>query len=85
MMNWVTIIGLLAATGTTISFLPQVIKSWKTHKTQDISLPMYIVLCTGVCLWLVYGFLIKDLPIVLANGITLILALSILFLKIKYK
>ncbi len=84
-MDWITIIGLLAAMGTTIAFLPQVIKSWKTRKTRDISLPMYLVFSIGVFLWLIYGLLIKNLPIVLANGITFILALSILFLKIKHK
>jgi len=84
-MNWITIIGLLAALGTTTSFLPQLIKSWKTHKTHDVSLPMYIVLCTSVFLWLIYGILIRDLPLILANVVTFILATSILLLKIKYR
>lgn len=84
-MTLITTIGLLAALLTTISFLPQVIKSWKIRKTRDISLPMYIILVTGLFLWLIYGILIKDLPLILANLVTLILASSVLFLKIKYQ
>ena len=84
-MTLITAIGLFAALLTTVAFLPQVIKTWKTKKTRDISFTMYIILVTGVFLWLIYGFLIKDLPLILANLVTLILASSILFLKIKYK
>lgn len=79
----VTILGLVASTLVIIAFLPQVIKSWKTQKTKDISLPMYILLVTGVFLWIIYGFLIKDLPVTLTNITIFILASSILFLKIK--
>jgi len=84
-MTLITVLGLLAASLTTISFLPQVIKIWKTQRTKDISSLMYIILSIGVFLWLVYGFLIKDLPLILANLVTLILVSSVLFLKIKYK
>ncbi|MCH7568075.1 MAG: SemiSWEET transporter [Nanoarchaeota archaeon] len=84
-MTFITSLGLLAALLTTIAFLPQVIKSWKIRETRDISLQMYVILVTGVFLWLIYGFLIKDLPLILANLVTLILVSSILFLKIKYK
>ena len=84
-MAWITNLGLLAALLTTIAFLPQVIKCWKTQKTKDISSLMYITLSIGVFLWLIYGFLIKDLPLILANLITLILVSSVLFLKMRYK
>ena len=84
-MTLITAIGLFAALLTTVAFLPQVIKTWKTKKTRDISFIMYIILVTGVFLWLIYGFLIKDLPLILANLVTLILVSSVLFLKIKYK
>ena len=84
-MNLITLIGLTAAVLTTISFLPQVIKSWKFKKTEGISLVMYILFCSGILTWLIYGLLIKDLPLIIANFITLILSSSILFLKIKYK
>lgn len=83
-INWLTTIGLVAAGCTTISFLPQAIKSIRTKKTEDISLSMYIIVTTGVFLWLFYGILIKDLPIILANIITFILTITVLILKIKY-
>lgn len=82
-MNYVNIIGLTAGTLTTIAFLPQVIKIWKTKSAKDISLGMFVILCTGIILWIVYGILIKSLPLVAANATTLVLALLILVLKIK--
>jgi MtN3 and saliva related transmembrane protein len=84
-MTWITILGLAAAAGTTISFLPQVIKTLKTKQTKDISLWMYIIFTTGVFLWLVYGFLIKDIPLIIANAITFAFAGIILILKISAK
>ena len=84
-MDLFTIIGLVAAVCTTISFVPQAIRIIKTKHTKDLSLTMYSILTTGVFLWLAYGILVKDLPIILANGITLIFTATILFLIIKYK
>jgi len=83
-MNWITIIGLTAGTCTTLSFLPQVIKSWRTRKTKDISFIMYSILGIGVILWLIYGLLIKDIPIIVANAVAVVLVSSVLFLKIRY-
>ena len=80
-----TILGLAAATLTTAAFLPQVIKTWRTRQTRDISLGMFLILCLGICLWLVYGILRDDLPLILANAVTLALAGTILVLKLKYK
>ncbi len=80
-----TIIGLLAGTLTTIAFLPQVIKTWKTKSTKDISLGMFLTFCTGVLLWIIYGTLVKDIPVVIANIATLSLASTILWFKLKYK
>lgn len=84
-MNWVTIIGLIAATCTTIALLPQAIKSIKTRHTKDLSLAMYTMLTIGVLLWLVYGLLIRDLPLIAANTIAFLFSATILILKIKYK
>ncbi|MBN2348718.1 MAG: SemiSWEET family sugar transporter [Bacteroidales bacterium] len=84
-MNWITIIGLVAASCTTISFLPQAVKIIKTKHTKDLSLGMYILFSAGVLFWLLYGILTKDLPVLLANAITLSLSVVILFFKIKYK
>ncbi len=82
-MNYVNIIGFTAGTLTTIAFVPQVIKIWKTKSAKDISLGMFVILCTGIILWIVYGILVKSLPVVVANATTLVFALSILVLKMK--
>jgi len=77
-------IGLLAATCTTVSFMPQVVRAWRTRSTQDISAWMFVLLVTGNALWLVYGTLIGDLPLVAANVITLALVGTILALKLRH-
>ncbi|MFH1239861.1 MAG: SemiSWEET transporter [Candidatus Diapherotrites archaeon] len=83
-MELVEIIGFFAATLTTIAFLPQVLQVHKTKSAKDISLKMYILFCIGITLWFVYGVMLSSLPIILANGITFILALVIIFYKLKY-
>ena len=79
----IKIIGLLAAFLTTTAFLPQAIKTWKTKSTDDLSPAMFTLLCTGIILWLMYGILTYDLPIILANGVTICLASIILFYIFK--
>jgi MtN3 and saliva related transmembrane protein len=79
----VTALGLLAGTLTTIAFVPQVVKTWRTRSTHDISLGMFAILVAGMLAWLVYGAIIGDLPLVLANGVTLLLAGTILVFKIR--
>jgi MtN3 and saliva related transmembrane protein len=79
-----TLIGLLAATCTTGSFLPQVIRAWRTRSTRDVSALMFVLLVTGNTLWLLYGALIGDLPLVVANLITITLVAIILALKLRY-
>jgi MtN3 and saliva related transmembrane protein len=83
-MTLITLLGLLAGTLTTISFVPQLLKTWRTKSAKDMSLPMLVSSCAGVFLWLVYGILLQATPIILANLITLILALIILGLKLRY-
>jgi MtN3 and saliva related transmembrane protein len=84
-MDSITFIGLAAATLTTIAFVPQVVRAWRTRSTADISLPMFLILALGITLWLIYGALIRDLPLIVANLATLVLVLAILFLKLRYK
>ncbi len=84
-MDYIEIIGLVAAALTTTAFVPQVYKTWKEKSTKDISLSMYTVLFTGVVLWLVYGIYLGSLPIILANTITSVLLIFMLYMKIKYK
>ena len=84
-MDYIEILGLVAATLTTAAFIPQVYKTWKEKSTKDISLSMYTVLLTGSLLWLTYGFFIESLPIILANTITAVLLVFMLLMKLKYK
>ena len=71
-MDFYEILGMIAAVLTTASFLPQVYKTWKTKDTQGLSLTMYICFFTGIVLWFIYGIHIDSLPMILANGITVI-------------
>ena len=80
----VNVIGSLAACLTTASFVPQVWLSFKTRDVSGVSLGMYSVFTAGVALWLVYGLLLGAWPIVVANTITLLLALAILSMKLIY-
>ena len=82
--QWGFIIGLMAATLSTVSFLPQVIQIFKTKHTKDISLVTFIILSFGIFLWLIYGILIMQTPVILANSVTLVLVIAILVMKIKY-
>ncbi|MGD7035619.1 SemiSWEET transporter [Methylotuvimicrobium buryatense] len=76
------VIGYIAATLTTLSFLPQALLTLKTRNTESLSLSMYSLFTTGVLLWLIYGVSISDKAIIFANSITFLLALSILSFKI---
>jgi MtN3 and saliva related transmembrane protein len=77
-------VGFLAGILTTIAYLPQLLKAWKTQSTKDVSLGMLVVTCTGVLLWLIYGLLIQALPVILANLFTLVLASAVLLLKLRH-
>ena len=79
------ILGMIAGTLTTIAFVPQVVKTWRSKSTHDISYGMFILFSAGLLLWLVYGIAINSLPIILSNIVTLGLALVILGLKFRYK
>lgn len=76
-------IGYCAAFLTTIAFLPQAIQSWRTRDLSGISVGMYSLFTAGVGLWLIYGLIIEKWPLILANALTFILALSILVLKLR--
>lgn len=78
-------LGLLAGGLTTASFVPQVMKIWKTKSAEDVSLAMFVAFCIGVSLWLAYGFIKQDWAILITNGVTLLLGLAILMMKIKYR
>ena len=82
--SWADIVGSLAAILTTVSFFPQAWHSFKTKDVSGVSLGMYSVFTVGVALWLVYGLLLRAWPIVVANVITLGLALAILGMKVVF-
>lgn len=84
-MNHTTsLIGFAAAVLTTIAFVPQLVKVWRTRMTHDISLGMYSLFTLGVALWLVYGVLIESWPVIAANAVTLLLAGAVLAMKVKF-
>jgi MtN3 and saliva related transmembrane protein len=80
----IKLLGFAAATCTTLAFAPQVMKVWRTRSTADISLGMFLVLVFGIVLWLFYGVLTGDGPLIAANAVTLLLAGAILCMKLKY-
>ncbi|HEY4786221.1 MAG TPA: SemiSWEET transporter [Bacteroidales bacterium] len=84
-MEKISIIGFMAASLTTAAFIPQAVKTLRTRQTTGISLWMYIILSLGILLWLMYGVFSNDWPIILANGITILLVIPILLIKIIHK
>lgn len=80
-----TWIGIAAAILTTSAFAPQAIQAWRSRSTRDVSLAMFSLMVSGIVLWLIYGLLINDLPLILANAVTLVLAGSILVAKLRFR
>jgi MtN3 and saliva related transmembrane protein len=81
----IEIIGLLAAVCTTAAFIPQVYKTWKTKLVDELSLTMYVVFLIGIIFWLIYGLNINSISIILANTVTGLLVLVLIYFKLKYK
>ena len=81
----VTVLGLVAGTLTTLSFLPQLLKAWKSRSTHDISIGMFSLLAVGITLWIVYGAVTNDIPVIVANSVTLVFVGLILALKLRYR
>jgi MtN3 and saliva related transmembrane protein len=79
------IVGLVAAVLTTSGFLPQIVKTWKTKDVSSLSLPMYLVLTTGMILWLIYGILTNSLALMAANSVSSSLTVLIVFFILKYR
>ena len=84
-MDFTNTIGTIAAALTTMAFLPQAWRSWRTRNLAGVSLAMYGFFTLGVFLWLVYGILLSQWPIIVANAITFVLSCGILFLKIRHR
>jgi MtN3 and saliva related transmembrane protein len=81
-MTWT---GYVAATLTTLAFVPQAVKTLRTRDTRSISLQMYIVFTTGIAFWLVYGIVLNSWPMIIANIITFLLAAGILVMKLRWR
>lgn len=77
-------IGLVAGLLTTLAFVPQVLRVWRTRSASDISLSAFACLVSGIVLWIIYGVMLDSLALLLANGVTLFLALGILVGKIRF-
>ena len=80
----IKLLGFAAATCTTLAYVPQFVKVWRTRSTEDISLGMFLVMVVGILLWLVYGLLSGDGPLIVANAVTIVLAGGVLFMKLNY-
>jgi MtN3 and saliva related transmembrane protein len=83
--GWINLLGLCAGFLTTVSFLPQLIKAWKSRSTHDISIGMFSLLAVGIMLWIAYGLFTDDLPVIAANTVTLVFVGLILVLKLRYR
>lgn len=79
------LLGSLAGTLTTVSFVPQVWKLWKSRSAEDISFGMFSIFAAGVVLWLIYGIMIHAVPIILANSVSLVLVMAIIVMKIAFR
>ena len=77
-------VGFAAAIFTSAAYLPQVIRVWKTRRTQDVSLGMFLVMTVGLLCWETYGWLIGDWPVIVCNGLALVMTTIILVFKLKH-
>ncbi len=84
-MQFTPVIGFVAGTLTTLSFLPQVHKAWRTQRCNDLSMGMLLSFAGGVTLWLVYGLFLGAAPIIVANAVTLVLVVTLILLKARYR
>ena len=84
-MDLLSLLGFVAGALTTVAFVPQVVKVWRTKSTRDISLWMWSIVCAGIALWIAYGILTRSAPVVAANAATLVLAGAVLAYKLRYR
>ena len=84
-MTAIEILGLVAGTITSITFLPQVIRIWKTKSAKDLSINMLLLLMVGVSMWLAYGIFQKDAAIIYTNSMVLLMGMVMLYFKFKFK
>jgi len=83
--NSIEILGLIAAVCTTFGFMPQIVKTWRTKDVSSLSLPMYVVICTGTVLWLIYGLLIQSIALLFANIVACAFTFLLVVFILKYR
>jgi MtN3 and saliva related transmembrane protein len=83
-MDLITILGLVAGFLTTVAFVPQVTKIWKQKSAKDVSLPTFLAFALGVALWTAFGVLKQEPAIILWNAVTLVLAIAIVVMKLRF-
>jgi MtN3 and saliva related transmembrane protein len=84
-MEFIEVMGLLGALLSSITFIPQVVRTWQIKSARDLSMGMLLIVFTSTIVWLVYGFALDLLPVIIANGIIFILSLVLIYFKIKFK
>lgn len=84
-MAWIDALGYAAATLTSLAWVPQAWRAWKTRSVRDLSLWMYVLVVTGILLWLIYGALIQSWPLVLANTLSLTFTTFILLTRLLWR
>ncbi|MBM3503142.1 MAG: hypothetical protein FJX65_04635 [Alphaproteobacteria bacterium] len=84
-MAYVELIGFAGAILTTVAFIPQAVKAWRSRSTRDVSLAMFLMIFVGIICWLTYGLLTEDAPLIAANTVSFVLASAILVAKLRYK
>ena len=83
-MSFVELLGFVAATLTTVAFLPQVVQTWRTRSAGDLSAAWLATFSAGVLCWLTYGVLLESRPVILGNGVTLVLTGTLIYFKWRY-
>lgn len=78
-------LGLVAGTLTTVAFVPQVLQTYRTRSAKDLSLGMFLIFFSGTCCWLSYGLIRNDLPVILANAVTAVLSMVLLYFKLRFR
>lgn len=84
-MEFIEVMGLLGALLSSITFIPQVVRTWQIKSAGDLSMGMLLIVFSSTIVWLVYGFALDLLPVIIANGIISILSLVLIYFKIKFK
>ena len=84
-MDLATVLGTVAGVLTTAAFVPQVVKTWRSRSARDISGVMFAAFSLGVALWIVYGVMVRSAPVVVANSVTLLLAVAVLVMKARFR